>query len=479
MVGVAKLLPFFAAFWFFVAAAVFVYKARGFPRKIRPLYPITAYLLGIGLFFVFQGYGDITSYSCPGSLSCTDLGGGLVVMVAASFIARFPLKSEFPRYADAVFAGLVVVSVVIQAFLALNRPDLLVTVANLFAFVVAGVGTVGYLGYRGLVADDPFELKVGLAIAPCCVIAHGTAGLGLVAVISLPLVGIPLATPYLFAILAPIAVIAVLAFFAQLDGQLDGQLGDTPASAGVAVSPGIEKTVPQETPQPTDSSTKSASSSPAGGGEALPDEWPPTRDAGTVRECIAAVKSLSDEEFDGVFGPYLDELADPQPDAAHDSVEFVFLGLELDRTADPPQVVDTTPVRYVVVVGGRYRFAGDPDPENVDLELHLPPGPVEDVEPPRPPDPEEVSPPPTDPEGKLGQSQMLQMHKQMHAIEDAEAEHHKLMQEHRKSMQAMRQGLNPEPMTAAHSWEKNMGQRLDAIEKKLDKLIENQNAQKQ
>ena len=95
---------------------------------------------------------------------------------------------------------------------------------------------------------------------------------------------------------------------------------------------------------------------------------------------------------------------------------------------------------------------------------------------PRPPSAYETSPPPTDPEGRYSQQEMLKMHQQMHDIQEAEAERDRLMKEHRGSMQA-NQPRNPAPIPVVESYEKNIGKRLDEIEKKLDQIISNQNGQ--
>jgi hypothetical protein len=95
---------------------------------------------------------------------------------------------------------------------------------------------------------------------------------------------------------------------------------------------------------------------------------------------------------------------------------------------------------------------------------------------PRPPSAYETSPPPTDPEGYYRQQEMLKMHQQMHDIQRAEADRDRLMREHRQSMQAT-QPRNPAPTPVVESYEKNMGKRLDEIEKKLDQIISRQNSQ--
>lgn len=220
MSELAPLMPFFAAFWFFLAAGYFGYKLRQHRKALGRMYPIALYLLGIGTFFVIQGINNVTLYSCT-VVDCSNLTGGLAVMLASAFIARFPLKVYWPEHETKAFVGLVAFSLVTQVGLAFYAPGgLQIQVAHVFGFLVAGLFGVGTIIYEGIVADSTTGKSIGLSMSSCCVVGHGLASLaplGLSLVVSAPLIGVPLRAPMVFGMLAPISLIAVLAFVARVD----------------------------------------------------------------------------------------------------------------------------------------------------------------------------------------------------------------------------------------------------------------------
>lgn len=221
--------PFFAAFWFFLSAGYFLYRLRTLPGNASGMYPIAVYLVGIGLFFVFRGYSTFATTSCP-TIDCTQTSGGLAVMLASSFIARFPLQEEWPGYERLAFWALVAVSVVATAVTAVYAPTVQVPLAHAFAFVVAGLFSVGYIGYAAIEDDSTTGKGIGLSMSSCCLVAHGLAVLPLVATVSVPLIGVPLGLPVLFAILAPVSLLGVLVFFARIDPDSDVELESDVAS---------------------------------------------------------------------------------------------------------------------------------------------------------------------------------------------------------------------------------------------------------
>lgn len=216
MVSPRLLIPLFTASWFFAAAGYLTYKGREYPRAFGRMWPIAAYLTGIGAFFVIQAINTTTFYRCT-IVDCSNLGGGIAVMLAASFIARFPIGERWPDLEQPVFRGMVVLTVVTQVTLALVAPGTQVTVAHVYGFFVAGVFTIGFVLYHAVRERSRTGVSVGLSMSSCCVMGHGTAALPLVATVSLPLIGVPLAAPVLFAVLAPISLIATLAFVANVD----------------------------------------------------------------------------------------------------------------------------------------------------------------------------------------------------------------------------------------------------------------------
>lgn len=216
MVSPPVALPLFAAFWFFLGAGYFWYKLRSYPLVLGRLYPIALYLVGIGSFFVFQAVNNWTSYSCS-VWDCTNLAGGLAVMLAASFIARFPLKERWPDYETAIFALMAAFSVGSQIALAIAAPAIQLRAAHVYAFFVAGVFSVGFIVYQGIRTKSTTGKSIGVSLSSCCVVGHGLAALPLVLTVSAPLIGVPLKAPMLFAILAPVALIAVLRFVARVE----------------------------------------------------------------------------------------------------------------------------------------------------------------------------------------------------------------------------------------------------------------------
>ena len=214
----AAIIPLFAAAWFFAAAAYLRYKQRQLPDLIGEMTPVAVYLTAIGLFFLFRGWSAIATTSCP-VVDCTDLSGGLAVVLAASFIALYPLRELLPEAYRWVFFVLMWVSVLSQVVTAVVAPSIQVSLAHVYAFLVAGVFAVGYLVYDGLTTDSATATGIGMSMGSCCVVAHGLAALPLVATVTLPLVGIPLGLPVLFAVLAPVSLIAVLTFVARVEAQ--------------------------------------------------------------------------------------------------------------------------------------------------------------------------------------------------------------------------------------------------------------------
>jgi len=225
----AAAVPLFAAVWFFAAAGYLRYKQRQLPGLLGGMTPVAVYLLAIGTFFVLRGWSAVAPTSCP-AVDCTDLLGGVAVMLAASFIALYPLRELVPRASRWVFFGLVWLSVLSQGVTAVVAPSIQLVVAHAYAFLVAGVFSAGYLVYDGAVNDSTTEAGIGMSMSSCCVIAHGLAALPLVATVTLPLVGVPLGLPVLFAVLAPVSLVAVLVFVARVE------------SSG-AVEPGVESDV--------------------------------------------------------------------------------------------------------------------------------------------------------------------------------------------------------------------------------------------
>lgn len=219
-------IPLFASVWFFAAAGFLRYKQRQRPDLFGRMTPVAVYLLGIGLFFLFRGWSAVATTSCP-VVDCTDLSGGVAIVAAASFIALYPLRELVSGAHRWVFFGLLWTAVLAQVVTAVVAPAIQVPLAQAYAFLVAGVFTIGYLLYDAATSESSTTAGVGLSMSSCCVIAHGLAALPLVATVTLPLVGVPLQLPVLFAVLAPVSLLAVLVFVTRLE-------------SGTSVEPGVD-----------------------------------------------------------------------------------------------------------------------------------------------------------------------------------------------------------------------------------------------
>jgi len=217
-------IPLFAAFWFFAAAGFLRYKQRRRPDLLGGMTPVAVYLVGIGLFFVFRGWSALATTSCP-VVDCTDLSGGIAIVVAASYIALYPLRELLPEANRWVFFGMTWTILLGQGVSAVVAPTIQVPLAQAYAFLVAGVFTIGYLLYDGATSESPTIAGVGFSMSACCVVAHGLAALPLVATVTLPLVGIPLEMPVLFAVLAPVSLVGVLAFVTRLESRASADTG--------------------------------------------------------------------------------------------------------------------------------------------------------------------------------------------------------------------------------------------------------------
>lgn len=218
-------LPLFVAAWFFLSAGVLWYEFRTMPQILDRLKPIGFYLVGIGTFFVAQAISIYARTSCT-IWDCTNLMGGIAIVLAATFIARFPMRQLWPRIEPYLFQGLAFVAVTTQFALALRAPAIQVRVAQAYGFLFAGVFAVGYLVYESFREGSSTGISIGLSLAPCCVVGHGLAMTGAALSVSLPLLGVPVAAPMLSAVLAPISLITVLYLGVRIDP--DDEVQPTP-----------------------------------------------------------------------------------------------------------------------------------------------------------------------------------------------------------------------------------------------------------
>lgn len=195
-----------AAFFYFVA---FLYLVRKIRRQKMPLlYTISAYLGGIALFFTFMGLFMVFS------LKFFVLLGVLSVMLGASTLALFPLKLEWPYREKQIYRILIILSFALGLgtyFWA--DVDVMLRVAHGFAFIFAGLITLGYIFYTGIVSQRvrAQSFSTGASLGLCCIVAHGLVAFQFFPLVAISFFGlVMLELPLIFALLSPLAFLYVL-----------------------------------------------------------------------------------------------------------------------------------------------------------------------------------------------------------------------------------------------------------------------------
>ncbi len=192
------------AIFYFVAAAYLINKIK--KERITILYSINVYLLGIATFFTLMGFFQIFNVKILALL------GALAIVIGASTIARFPLKLEWPDKEKIVYVVLLLVSIVLVGYGFTNEVPFMIRVANYYAFLVAGLFTMGYILYTGFKAKEvrTQSFATGVSLGLCCVVAQGAVAIPLFPLLAISFFGITLKFPMIFALLSPIAFIYVL-----------------------------------------------------------------------------------------------------------------------------------------------------------------------------------------------------------------------------------------------------------------------------
>jgi hypothetical protein len=199
-------LMWIAAFFYILATSVLIHRIR--KNNLGLLYPISVYLGGIASFFILMGFFQISKNLL------IPFFAGLAVMFGASTITRFVLKLEIPNFERFVYYFLLALSLSIAGFtFSTGKPPIMLRSAHAFAFVTAGLFTMGYIIYSGLKSQSNASkiksVSTGVSLGLCCVVAHGLAFSQLI-VIAIPLFGFTLNAPMLFALMSPLAFIMVL-----------------------------------------------------------------------------------------------------------------------------------------------------------------------------------------------------------------------------------------------------------------------------
>jgi hypothetical protein len=172
------------------------------------LYPISIYLGGISTFFVLMGIFQIIN-----NINIVIIAA-LAVMIGSATITRFVLRLEVPNLEKFVYYLLLAVAFTIAVFTySIGQPPIILRSAHAFAFVTAGLFTMGYIIYSGFKSQSSAarvkSVSTGISLGLCCVVAHGLAFSQLI-VIAIPLLGFTINAPMLFALMSPLAFIMVL-----------------------------------------------------------------------------------------------------------------------------------------------------------------------------------------------------------------------------------------------------------------------------
>jgi len=190
------------------AAALLHYKIK--IKNLPLLYPLVVYLGSIAFSFLLLGIYQLTKYS-PLSLFSS-----FFIMFGAAYITRFPLRLITPKHEHIIFRVFFVLSIIIALYTFYNGDSYFqLRYAHIFAFVLAGLFTIGYIIYSGIKTKNRQakikSLSAGTTLGLCCVVSHGLLAFNIIPFISLPFLSITaVELPIVFATAAAITFILVL-----------------------------------------------------------------------------------------------------------------------------------------------------------------------------------------------------------------------------------------------------------------------------
>ncbi len=198
------LLMWFASALYLVSIGFLIKKIQD--DKLSILYPITAYLFGIAAFFAIMGMYMLNKNDLLVFI------GSIFIMFGSTYTARLPLRIITPSKENIIFTGMLLVSMIIAAVQFTKGPAVLEKTAHTYAFLVAGLFTVGYMFYLGAKYEGirNQSISTGASLGLCCVVAHGAAAGGYVSIMALSFFGILVQTPMVFALLSPFAFMYVV-----------------------------------------------------------------------------------------------------------------------------------------------------------------------------------------------------------------------------------------------------------------------------
>ena len=193
--------------FFYISASVYLI------RKIKRehtliLYPISIYLLGIAIFFTLMGIFQIYKSAVIAFLAA------LAIVIGASTMVRFPLKLELPHKERVIYIVLLILSFILVGYgFTTGEIPFMMRIAHGIAFVLAGLVTIGYIIYTGILTKSvrTQSFSTGVSLGLCCVVAHGLVAFQLFPLIGFGLLGlVTLKLPMIFALLSPLAFLYVV-----------------------------------------------------------------------------------------------------------------------------------------------------------------------------------------------------------------------------------------------------------------------------
>jgi len=194
---------------FFFYLAGFILRRRIVRMSLHLLTPVNVYLFSIGTSFLLMAL-----YHYVPSKIILFLGI-FAVTFGAAYIARLPLFLINPSKEKIIFRILLVTGFVLT-FININQ-DIYqqLQYAHLYAFIVAGLFTIGYIIYRGIQQKNRkakiTSLSTGVSLGLCCVVSHGLIAFNIIPLVTIPFLQINnVELPIIFALSSAVTFTLVL-----------------------------------------------------------------------------------------------------------------------------------------------------------------------------------------------------------------------------------------------------------------------------
>ena len=193
---------------FFVTSLLYIGSSMYLVMKIKRegkemLYPICVYLFAVSAFFILMGINSIEQSNA------IVLIAAFSIVIGATTIARIPLLEIFQRMENLVYSLLLIGSfLAVLLFLIIGNQDWILRIAHLYAFLSAGIFTMGYLIYTGLkdptLRDECFSATFSLIL--CAFAMHGLYVVGT----PFTILNLNVGMAMVFAFIAPIVMMLML-----------------------------------------------------------------------------------------------------------------------------------------------------------------------------------------------------------------------------------------------------------------------------